>query len=73
MANDFSFQIVEDLGTIGEPTASGWETRLRKVSWNGRDPKYDIRAWSPDDSKMGKGISFSDDEFEDLKNIISNL
>ena len=50
-------------------SANGWERQLNMVSWNDREPKYDIRDWSPDGSKMGKGISLSRDEIAILKGI----
>ena len=70
--SDFSFEVKEILGTVGKPTASGWETKLTLVSWSGREPKYDIRSWSPDMDKMGKGISFTECELEDLQGILNN-
>lgn len=32
------------------------------ISWNGGTPKYDIRDWAPDHSKMGKGVTLSVEE-----------
>lgn len=32
------------------------------ISWNGGTPKYDIRDWTPDHSKMGKGVTLSVEE-----------
>ena len=40
------------------------------VSWSGAEPKIDIRDWSPDHSKMGKGITLSADEIEKLKELL---
>src|SRR5699024_12729707 len=48
----------------------GWTKELNLVSWNGRDPKYDIRDWSPDKEKMGKGITLAEEEMENLKQIL---
>ena len=45
MADDFSFQIIEELGSISESKA-GWKTELNIVSWGGRPGKYDLRSWS---------------------------
>ena len=28
--------------------------------------KFDIRAWSPDHTKMGKGITLSNEEFQTM-------
>ena len=43
------------------------------VSWNGREPKYDIRDWAPDGVKMGKGISLTHDELAILKGILEDM
>ena len=39
---------------------------LNLVSWNEREPKYDIRDWSPDHTRMSKGISLSEEEMQKL-------
>ena len=39
------------------------------ISWNGREPKYDIRDWSPEHEKMGKGVTLSKDELEALREL----
>lgn len=43
---------------------------MNRVSWNGGEPKYDLRDWSPEHDKMGKGITLSEDELRTLKTII---
>ncbi|MDR0197954.1 MAG: hypothetical protein LBI36_07045 [Oscillospiraceae bacterium] len=62
---DFTYEITKELGVISE-NAKGWQTRLNMVSWNGNEPKYDIRPWSPDGERMGKGISLSEEEMKRL-------
>ena len=49
----------------------GWNKELNLISWNGRDPKYDIRDWAPDHEKMGKGVTLSAEEFEALKALLA--
>jgi hypothetical protein len=58
---DITFDIVKSYGVISEEKG-GWRKELNLVSWNGRTPKLDIRDWSPDHEKMGKGITLSKDE-----------
>ncbi|MDR2537332.1 MAG: hypothetical protein LBC46_03395 [Treponema sp.] len=41
---------------------NGWKKELNLVSWNGRQAKLDIRNWSPDHEKMGKGITLTLEE-----------
>ena len=51
----------------------GWERQLNLISWNDGEPKYDIRDWSPDGTRMGKGISLSHDELAILKGILEDM
>ena len=62
---DFSYEVTKELGIISE-NAKGWQTKLNLVSWNGNESKFDIRPWSPDGERMGKGISLSEEEMEQL-------
>lgn len=72
MADEFSFEIVKNLGTISEGKG-GWNLELNMVSWGGRPAKYDLRSWSPDHQKMGKGSTFSKEELESLKNLLNSI
>lgn len=67
---ELTYEIKECLGVLSE-NAKGWTKELNLISWNGREPKYDIREWSPDHTRMGKGVTLSDEEFETLKSIIN--
>ena len=72
MKEEFSYEIVQKIGVISE-NPSGWTTELNKISWNGGEPKYDIRDWSPDHEKMGKGISLSKEKIEKLKELLEKV
>ncbi len=69
---EFKYEITENLGVLSEGN-NGWQRELNMVSWNERDPKIDIRDWSPDHTKMGKGISLTADEVAILKEILAEL
>ena len=69
---EFRYEITERIAVLST-NASGWERQLNMISWNGKDPKYDIRDWSPDGSKMSKGISMTRDELVILKDILNEL
>lgn len=68
---DISFEIVKQIAILST-SAKGWTKELNLVSWNGCTPKYDIRDWSPNHDKMGKGITLSNKEFEKLKDFLKN-
>ena len=72
MADDFSFEIVKNIGTVSEGK-SGWNLELNLVSWGGRPAKYDLRSWSPDHQKMGKGSTFSAEDLNALKNLLNSI
>ena len=67
---ELKFEITERIGVLSE-NAMGWTKELNKVSWNEREPKYDLREWNPDHSRMGKGITLTDEEVETLKAILN--
>lgn len=72
MADDFSFSIEKCLGQIAEGKG-GWTLELNLVSWGGRPAKYDIRSWSGDHEKMGKGSTFTKEELISLKNLLNSI
>lgn len=61
-----SYEVLEHLAVLST-SPKGWRKELNLVSWNGRPPKFDIREWSPDHSKMSKGITLSNEEMGALK------
>ena len=67
---DITFDIVKKYGVISEEKG-GWRKELNLVSWNGRTPKLDIRDWSPDHEKMGKGITLTKDEAAKLVELLA--
>lgn len=69
---DIKFEIKKELGTISS-SAKGWNKEVNLVSWNGAAPKYDIRDWSPEHEKMGKGITLTEEEARQLFTILSEI
>lgn len=69
---DLKFEIAKHIGVLSQ-SEKGWTKELNMVSWNERDPKYDIRDWSPDHTKMSKGITLNEDELEKLKDLLKEF
>lgn len=69
---EISYKIIEEVGVLSE-NAKGWRKELNLVSWNGGNPKYDLRDWSPAHEKMGKGITMTKDEAAALREILDRL
>lgn len=72
MAQEFSYEIVEEIAVLSD-NGRGWRKEFNLVSWNGRPPKFDLRDWSEDHEKMGKGITLTNEEFEILSNAIKSM
>jgi len=64
MAN-VTYEIKSTIAILSK-SAKGWTKELNLISWNGAEPKYDIRDWAPDHEKMGKGITLNTDEIHKL-------
>ena len=68
---EFTFEIEEKLLVLSE-NDKGWTKELNRVSFNGAPAKYDIRSWIPDHTKMGKGITLTNEEFKALVEAFKN-
>lgn len=69
---EFKYEIINTFGILSEST-KGWTKEFKLISWNDRDPRFDIREWSPENSKMSRGITMSREELSKLKLLLSTL
>lgn len=53
---DYQFVIVNEIAVLSV-NDSGWKKELNVIKWNDGEPKFDIRTWNEDHTKMGKGIT----------------
>ena len=70
--SEIKFEVIKKIGVLSK-SASGWAKELNLISWNERDPKYDLREWSPDGEKMGKGVTLSKEELLALKELLNTM
>ena len=66
---ELKFEITEEFGLLSE-NEKGWRKELNLVSWNEREPKYDIRDWNPSHERMSKGITLTKEEAQALYEIL---
>ena len=69
---DIKYEIVRKIGVLST-SASGWAKELNLVSWNDREPKFDLRDWSADGSKMGKGVTLTREELLALRELLNGM
>lgn len=67
---EIKYEIIEHLGVLSE-TDKGWKKELNLVSWNDREPKYDLRDWSENHDRMNKGVTLTKEEVQELKDILN--
>ena len=70
--SDIKYEIIKTIGVVSTST-SGWSKELNLISWNDREPKYDLRDWSADHEKMGKGVTLSKEELIALKELLNSM
>ena len=70
--SEIKYEILEKIGVLSQ-SASGWGKVLNLMSWNDREPKYDLRDWSGDGSKMGKGVTMTREELSALKDLLNSM
>ena len=70
--SEIKYEITKELGVLSE-NAKGWTKEINLVSWNDREPKYDIREWSEGHEKMGKGVTLSSEEVKKLREFLNGI
>ena len=70
--SEIKYEIVKKVGSLSSST-SGWAKELNLISWNDREPKYDLRDWSADHEKMGKGVTMSKEELITLRELLNSM
>ena len=58
---EIQYEIVKKIAVLSM-SDSGYAKEINLISWNGNEPKYDIRSFSPNHEKCGKGITLTADE-----------
>jgi hypothetical protein len=68
---DFKYDIIERIAVLSE--SGKWTKELNKVSWNKRPPKYDLRDWNHEDGKVGKGVTLTEADLRNLKDVLNAI
>ena len=65
------YEIYKHIGAISEPN-NGWIKEVNFISWDGREPVYDIRTCTLDHSEYGKGVTITQGEMKKLQDLIKD-
>lgn len=69
---EVKYDILKENGVLSE-NSKGWRKEINLISWNGGEPKFDIRDWATEHEKMGKGTTLINDEAMKLKEILNMI
>lgn len=67
-----SYELIRNVGTIPSGGRS-WSKEVNIIKWSGGSPKYDIRDWAPDHSKMSKGVTLTEQEARNLYILLKRI
>ncbi len=69
---EITFELVENIGVFGKDT-KGWTRELNRVAWNGGPAKFDVRNWDDKHQKMGRGVTLTQEELSEFRNLLKDL
>ena len=58
----FTFEIVEHICVLGPVREDGFQKEFNRVSFRGLAPKWDLREWNHNHTRMTKGMTLTDSE-----------
>jgi hypothetical protein len=70
--SDIKFKIIKKIGVLSKSDSSCTK-ELNLVCWNDQGPGYDLREWSPDRERRGKGVTLSREELAALKELLNTM
>lgn len=68
---DFKYEITERIAVLSE--RGNWTKELNKVSWSERPAKFDLRDWNHKDKRIGKGVTLTQEDIENLKIVLNKI
>jgi hypothetical protein len=66
-----TLEVIKKIAVLNDSDA-GYTKELNLVSWNGREPKYDLRTWSPEGIAL-KGLTLTEEEAKELYKALGNM
>lgn len=67
-----NYKIYEHIGNISAEN-NGWKKELNFISLDDREPVYDIRSWTQNHTKYGKGVTLTQSEMKLLQELLKEI
>ena len=66
------YNIYKHVGDLSKSN-NGWTKELNFISWDNREPVYDIRTWNTEHTQYGKGITITVSQMVILKKLLNQM
>ena len=66
------YEIYKHIGNLS-PLNNGWIKELNLISWDNKEPVYDIRTWNSEHTEYGKGVTITAGQMVVLKNLLNGM
>ncbi|MBD5498547.1 MAG: hypothetical protein HDR11_12440 [Lachnospiraceae bacterium] len=66
------YTIYKHIGNLSKRN-NGWTKELNFISWNNREPVYDIRTWNAEHTEYGEGATITASQMEVLKKLLDEV
>lgn len=66
------YRIYKHIGDLSQPN-NGWTKELNYISWDDREPVYDIRTWNAEHTQYGKGVTITAGQMVVLKELLNEM
>lgn len=67
-----NYRIYNHIGSLSKPN-NGWIKELNFISWENREPVYDIRTWNAAHTEYGKGVMITPAQMKVLKELLNKI
>ena len=67
-----NYVIYRHIGDLSKSN-NGWVKELNFISWNNREPVYDIRTWNTEHTQYGKGVTITVSQMVILKKLLNQM
>ena len=66
------YKICKHIGNLSQRN-NGWRKELNFISWDEREPVYDIRTWNMEHTEYGKGVTITARQLAVLKELLNKI
>ncbi len=66
------YEIYQHIGNLSRCN-NGWVKELNLISWDNREPVYDLRIWNKDHTAYGAGLTITAGQMMTLKQILNEM